>query len=128
MKKHTARILAALLLLTVAVTAWSSTLWEGSLTAVNNTTGYSATNQVGTLTINLSTLDISDGGLTALTALGVNFQLSFDQTNFLTETNFQCPSTNAGTYPWQIGTLTIPVYARFAFVTTNNVNVGVFQP
>ena len=119
-------VLCAILLLAVALNA--STLWFGTYITVNNTTSYSGTNALATPTLTPGNVQISDQGLTALPALAVNLQFSLDQTNWLTVAGWTPTATNAGTYPWSPGALTPTIYQRFQIVTTNSVNVNIYQP
>jgi hypothetical protein len=128
MKKYILPILVTMLLCVVTYID-ASTLWYGSLTTVNNTTAYSPTNSFPvSLNASAGNYLISDGGLTALTALAVNMQLSLDSNNWLTVASWTPSVTNSGTFSWSPGVLSQTVYQRFQFVTTNSVGVGVLQP
>lgn len=46
-------------------------------------------------------------------------QVSLDNSNWFTVQSFQCPATNAATYPWTTTFTNMPIYGRIQMVTTN---------
>jgi len=128
MKQLRSTLLGLALLATVAITAWSSTLWEGSLTTVNNTTAYSTSNTVTSVSLSAGNYVISDGGVGAGSNLTVNLQWSFDGTNFGTVATWSPSATNSETVPWNIGTLAPQVWQRFQIIAVGSIGVGILQP
>ena len=121
-------LLALLLLITVALTAWSSTLWEGSLTTVNNTTVLTSSNTVAAVSIQGGNYVISYSGMNVGSNLTVNLQQSLDGTNFGTVASWTPSATNASTVPWTVGGLQLNVWQRFQIVTVGSIGVGILQP
>jgi hypothetical protein len=127
MRKKSLRswILCLLLLATVCVTYASTTILIGSLTTVNNTTANSSSVLATTFLPNPGSFLISDGGLTATTAMAVVVSFSLDNVNFTNvATNF--PTTTAATtYTWNPSFSALPIWERVSVVTTNSVSAGV---
>ena len=68
---------------------------------------------------------IPNGGLASTQALAGDFQISLDNTNFVTFSTYAPSITNAQSDTYTPATSTpITVYARFRVRTTNAVNVG----
>ncbi len=126
MKKY-ANLICLLVVLLVAMATYAAIVWVGSMQTVNNTTYISGSNSVSTATYNPGTFLITDGGLTATTAMTIYLSWSMDGTNFFTNATFVPTVTNAGTYTWAPGPLAAPIWQRFSITTTNSVNVGIIQ-
>lgn len=125
--KKTFPVLMFGVLIGSVLTAFASTIIFGSLITVNNTTTNSPGVQLGAYPTVPMTVYVTNTGLTATTALTANWQVSIDNTNFLTVATFNPPATNAGTYTWNIAATNQPIYSRFQLVTTNSVTVGLTQ-
>lgn len=125
--KKTFPILFLGILIGFSCTLLASTIIFGSLITVNNTTTNSPGTQLGSYPTVPMTVYVTNTGLTATTALTVNWQVSIDNTNFLTVASYNPTATNAGTYTWPIAATNQPIYSRFQLVTTNSVTVGLTQ-
>jgi hypothetical protein len=112
-------VLATMLLLCIDVTNAASTQVFGSLITVPAGTTNSPGFQVGTFSLPGGYYLIQNGGLTTTNAVTIYYQVSVDNTNFITYGLSSFTVTNAGTQTfYQSGALQ-PIYFRVQAVTTN---------
>ena len=96
----------------------------GSLVTVNNSTTNSPPTAALAYNPALNQFTITHGSLTATSACQVNFQVTLDQTNYVTVGTWYPQYTNATTEIVNANQYFITNYVRGQCVTTNSVQIG----